>query len=105
MRKGIWIADRTGDQLLCTDGTVKGGERVRTIADDKGGVEVSHAALQSFFDRCIAEHGYTPMAAGRRANATEFELLHPAGNKQFSLDPERLRDIEEVLIAQPLVGG
>lgn len=104
-RKGIWIADHTGDQLLCVDGTTNGTKRVRAVCDSDEAVEVSAEALSAFFDDCINRYGYHGLAVGRPAGSTEFEALFPAGRKVSTVESEKLRGIEEVLVAMPLVGG
>lgn len=104
MRRGIWVMDRTGDQQLCVDGSTAGNQRVTSIADEQGSVEVSYDALSRFMDECIRQHGQVPAVFGRKAGE-DFGLLAPGGRSSFDLDKEQLRSVEEVLIARPLVGG
>lgn len=109
-RKGIWILNQTGDQLLCENGKVAGAATVATV-DNEGDVNVSWDALNAFMDDCIDRYGQIPMVSGRKAGATEFDMLHrskpvkPDEKDAFEMQPEQLIGIEEVLVAYPLRGG
>ena len=106
-RKGIYIANHAGDQLLCTDGTTTGKDRVRQVSseDDDGVAQVSWDALDAFMSKCIKQYGYTPMVTGRPTGKTDFELLHRAGRTSFETDLGQLKGIEEILVSAPFRGG
>lgn len=82
----IRVMDHTGDTCIA--------DFDPAVAES---VTVAAEAFDKFMSECIATHGEAPTVFARRTDAVE---LTP-----FDLASDDLRQMEQVVIHQPLIGG
>lgn len=86
----VRVMNLTGDAVLTTYDNAEAATCVE-----------ASTAIGDFWDRCIAEHSYTPTMFGHRIGEPDFELLRVADRPDFDLGL-----FDEILIQPaPLTGG